>query len=195
MSSAALVVFERLMEQVSAVRAAAGREAAGGHHGTGPVLLRSAVVLSVAAFDTYVHERGVELLKDRAASGATEASDVARFLGGGTTAADITGGSAELFIRYRLSYRTLVSPLKVDEVIAASGRDAERVWLEVALALGSRPDRLRALVQLQYDRRNQIAHEGDWDSVALDFRPLEEVHLDDCVRCLEGLAQHLDALL
>jgi hypothetical protein len=194
-NSPAQVVFDRLVQQVDEVKAAAGREQAAGHTTTGPVLLRSAIVLTVAAFDTYVHERGLALLRDYAARGNTEAQSVATFLGGGVTPSDVSGASAELFIRYRLSYRTLVAPNKVDEVFKASDVDHERTWLLASIAMGSRPDRVRALVQLPYDRRNQIAHEGDWDSVALDFRPIEQAHVDDCVSHLRSLVTEFDKVL
>ncbi|MDE9364036.1 hypothetical protein PZ938_00310 [Luteipulveratus sp. YIM 133132] len=195
MSSPPLAVFERLMQQVDQVRAAANREVQAGHETTGPVLLRSALVLTVAAFDTFIHERAIGLLRDHAAKGATEAQLVATYLRGGTTEFDVSSGSAELFIRYRLSYRTLVSPDKIDEVLAAAGVDATHCWLHASIAMGSRPDRVRAQLQLQYDRRNQIAHEGDWDPVALDFRSLGQAHIEDCVNHVVSVVNELNGQL
>lgn len=193
MTSSAFAVFERLLDQVAHVRAAAARELGGGHD-TAPILLRSALVLAVAAFDTYVHERATALLCDRAAQSAADAAAVSSFLRQ-TTAADVTGPSAEGFVRYRLSYRTLVAPEKIDEVFDACGVDVTRLWLEASIAMGSRPDRVRALVQLQYDRRNQIAHEGDWDSVTLDFRSIHDPHVNDCTAHLTSLVSQFDRLL
>jgi hypothetical protein len=69
------------------------------------------------------------------------------------------------------------------------------VWRDTAFALGTRPDRLRLQLDLLYDRRNQIAHEGDWDLVQLDFRNMEKAHLDDCTRYASSLARAMDALL
>jgi hypothetical protein len=194
MTSPAFDIFQRLMGQVQQVREAAARDVLAGHTASGPVLLRSALVLTVAAFDTYIHEQGVRLLQAHSQIGTAEAKAVAAFLGGLSTG-DVTGTSAEGLIRYRLSYKTLVSPDKVDQLLAAVGLKAEDVWLRAAIALGSRPDRLRLQTQLQYDRRNQIAHEGDWDFVALDFRSLEDAHVNDCVNGLAGLVGVLDSLL
>jgi hypothetical protein len=194
MTSSAYTVFQRLIGQVDDIRDAAAREAAAGFAQSAPVLLRSGLVLTVAAFDTYVHEQGVKLLKQRARVGATEAQAVVQYLGR-LSLSDLTGPNAEGYIRYRLSYRTLVAPDKVSELFAAAGLNADDLWLGAAIALGSRPDRLKLHTQLQYERRNQIAHEGDWDFVALAFRPLEDAHLDDCVRCLCGLVHAWDQLL
>jgi hypothetical protein len=194
MSSGALDIFERLMGQVNEVRDAAARDFRAGFTASAPVLLRSALVLTVAAFDTYIHEQGVRLLQTHAQVGAAEAQAVVAFLGA-VSAGDVTGASAEGLIRYRLSYKTLVAPDKVDQLFNAAGRNAQDVWLQAAIALGSRPDRLRLQAQLQYDRRNQIAHEGDWDFVALDFRPLEDAHVNDCVTWLTGLVRNFDLLL
>ena len=76
-----------------------------------------------------------------------------------------------------------------------AGLDPAAVWRECAFALGTRPDRLRLQLDLFYDRRNQIAHEGDWDIVQLDFRQMDKVHLFDCVRYAAQLAEAMDAVL
>ncbi len=194
MTSPAFAVFERLLQQVNDVRAAAARDAAAGHGGAGPVLLRSCLVLTVAAFDTYMHEQGVRLLRDNAQRGLAEETAVVKYLRASSNA-EVTGQNAEGYIRYRLSYKTLVAPEKVDDLLIAAGLDPAGVWLNASVALGSRPDRLRMQVQVQYDRRNQIAHEGDWDFLAFDFRPLEDAHVNDCLSCIGRLVGTLDDVL
>ncbi|MGY2084313.1 hypothetical protein [Blastococcus sp. SYSU DS0539] len=114
---------------------------------------------------------------------------------GKLTPSQVAGPSAAQYIRYRLSYKTLVSPDKIDDLFVAIGQDADDLWLQAAMSMGSRPERLKTQTQLQVDRRNQIAHEGDWDSVVLDFRALENPHLDDCVNHLNGLVHSWDRLL
>ncbi len=193
MSSPAFRVFERLDAQVAAIRNVAVREVAGGFH-TAPVLYRACIVLMVAAFDSYMHEQGVRLLKAHAASAPGAARQVVSYIGG-LSIGEITGPEAEGLIRYRLSYRALVGPPKVDELLSAAGLDADSVWLKVSVALGSRPDRTRLQLQLQYDRRNQIAHEGDWDSIAFDTRAIEPAHVGDCVKCVTELVKQFDVVL
>jgi hypothetical protein len=194
MSSPAYAVFERLEHQVQMIRQAAARDLAAGHLDAAPPILRSCIVLTVAALDTYMHEQGVRLLGLRAHVGPAEATSVAGYLGG-VNAADITGPSAQGRIRLRLSYKTLVAPDKIDALFTAVGERPDDIWLEAALALGTRPDRLRLQTQLQYDRRNQIAHEGDWDSVNLDFHPLADAHVNDCISWVSKLVHQFDALL
>jgi hypothetical protein len=192
-SSPALAVFERLLEQVRNVEAAAYRAADSGHLESVPTLLRSAYVLTVAAFDTYAHERGIELLVREAAASGDSADRVGRFL---SRRVDfVCGEHAAAHIRLALSYKTLVSPDSLDKLLLAIGLDAEEVWLSCAIALGSRPDRLRLQLQLIYDRRNQIAHEGDWDVVQIEFRPMEYAHLNDCIDHVEKVVRSLDTVL
>jgi hypothetical protein len=148
----------------------------------------------VAAFDTYIHDQSVRLLHAQAAKGSQEAAAVAKYLGR-LKSSDVTGQQAQGLIRYRLSYRTLVAPSKVDEVLQAAGVDADDIWLKAAMAIGSRPDRMQMQLQLQYDRRNQIAHEGDWDTVAVDFRYIDDAHVTDCSKCIRDIVTQFDALL
>lgn len=193
--SAANTVFQRLKQQVETVRKAAGRELSAGNADSAAALLRSCVVLAVAALDAFMHEQGTRILEQHAKLGATEAKTVIGYLGK-VTEADVTGKSAaaaERYIRYRLSYKTLVAPDKIDQLLVASGLDADDTWLHVAIALGSRPERLRMQVQLLFDRRNQIAHEGDWDYVGLCLRAIEPAHADECLSCIDGLVTQMDA--
>ena len=60
---------------------------------------------------------------------------------------------------------------------------------------GRKPARLRTLAQLQFDRRNQIAHEGDWDAIAVDFRACLDAHVNDCIGNLDGIVSQLEALI
>ena len=71
----------------------------------------------------------------------------------------------------------------------------EIVWRDTAFTLGTRPDRLRLQLDLFYDRRNQIAHEGDWDSVQFDFRNMAKAHLADCTEYATALTRSMDPLL
>jgi hypothetical protein len=67
--------------------------------------------------------------------------------------------------------------------------------MRAAIALGTRPDRIRLLLQLQNGRRNQIAYEGDRDSAALDFRVLEDMHVRDFMVHMKSLIDQFELLL
>jgi enamine deaminase RidA (YjgF/YER057c/UK114 family) len=194
MSSLALDIFNRLISQVDEVEAAAARAEADGFAATAPILRRSGFVLAVASIDTYFHEQATRLLTAAALRSATEARTVANYAQS-VSANDVSGPSGESHIRMRLSYKTLVSPRNVDAAMTAAGIDMSAVWRDTAFALGTRPDRLRLQLELFYDRRNQIAHEGDWDLIQLDFRKMERAHLEDCTRYASGLSRSIDSLL
>jgi len=194
MSSLALDIFNRLISQVDEVEAAAARAETGGFAATAPILRRSGFVLAVASIDTYFHEQAAQLLAAAARRSAAEAAVVANYAQN-VSATDVSGAAGESHIRMRLSYKTLVSPRSIDAAMTAAGIDMSIVWRDTAFALGTRPDRLRLQLDLFYDRRNQIAHEGDWDLVQLDFRNMEKAHLDDCTRYASMLTGAMDPLL
>lgn len=194
MSSLALDVFRRLVSQVEEVEASAKRAEKSGYGTAAPVLRRAGYVLAVAAIDTFFHEQAVRLLLQAAQATPGGASRVANYCQS-VSATDVSGALAESHIRLRLSYRTLVGPRAIESMLVATGRDAAAVWHSVAFAVGSRPDRVQLQLQLFYDRRNQVAHEGDWDFVQLDFRPMDQTHLADCVRFATELAEAMDAAL
>ena len=194
MSSLALDIFRRLIEQVEEVETFAARAETQGYQSAAPILRRSAFVLAVAGIDTYFHEQAARLLATAAKVNTAAAATVANYLGR-VTSADVSGSTGESHIRLSLSYKTLVGPSSIDAMLAAATLDPSVVWRDVAFRQGTRPDRLRLQLQLLYDRRNQIAHEGDWDFVQLDFRIVAQVHLADCVRYGTELAQAMDAIL
>jgi hypothetical protein len=194
MSSLALDIFNRLISQVDEVEAAAARAETGGFAATAPILRRSGFVLAVASIDTYFHEQAAKLLAAAARRSAAEAVIVANYAQN-VSATDVSGAAGESHIRMRLSYKTLVSPRSIDAAMTAAGIDMSIVWRDTAFALGTRPDRLRLQLDLFYDRRNQIAHEGDWDLVQLDFRNMERAHLTDCTRYASTLTRSMDPLL
>lgn len=190
MTSLALDVFDRLMDQVEGIRDVAARAGESGHLDVVPSLLRSAYVLTVAAFDTYMHEQGVRILAECASKERAEAIRVAEYLS--RKVEQVEGASGESHVRLALTYKTLVAPESIGKLLTAAGVDDTDLWLRAAFAIGTRPDRLRLQLQLIYDRRNQIAHEGDWDFVQLDFRAMELAHLTDCIDHVKGLVRAID---
>lgn len=190
MSSQALRIFERLVEQVGVLDATAREAEVRGNRAASEACLRSGIVLLVAAVDAYFHERGVEMLVARALVSQDAAKAVADFAG--LTVDDVTGPAAPGLLRLNLSYKTLQSPEKVDKLLEACGVNGAKVWLHATASSGSRPDRARLQLKLQIDRRNQIAHEGDWDPSAVDFRAIAFTHLEDCVGAIVPLIRSID---
>lgn len=194
MSSFALDIFRQLISQVDEIEAAAARAEVDGFAITAPILRRSGYVLAVASIDTYFHEQAARLLTAAALKSAAQAAVVANYLRN-VSAAAVSGASGESYVRMQLSYKTLVSPRSIDAAMTAAGVDMSDVWRDTAFALHTRPERLKLQLELFYDRRNQIAHEGDWDSVQLDFRSMEKAHLADCTRYVGTVASAIDPLL
>lgn len=194
MSSLAFDIFHRLLSQTHELEAAAVRAENDGFGASAPILRRSGFLLAVAAFDSYFHERGIQLLAEYAKAGSTEAARVSNYVRN-VSSAEVSSNEGESHVRLHLSFKTLVSPRALDQLLEAVGRDAESIWLSVAFDLNTRPDRIRRLLDLLYDRRNQIAHEADWDVGRLDFRPMEQAHLADCIQSVIETVEIFDARL
>lgn len=194
MVSIALELFERLIHQVDQVEDMAQEADRSGKTGQSQIMRRSAFVLAVASIDTYFHEQAAALLYRAARRSVAEAGVVANYCRS-VSASDVSGSAGASFIRMRLSYRTLVSPRNISAALAAGGVDEIAIWQHTAFALSTRPDRLHLQLDLLYDRRNQIAHEGDWDAVQFGFRPMERAHLIDCTQFLKNLAHAMDSHL
>lgn len=193
-ASLALNIFHRLLDQVAEIEKVASQLEAESQDDVASILRRSGYVLAVAALDSYFHERGIELLAAHARLGAVQAGDVAKYVRN-VSGADVSGPQGENYIRLQLSFKTLASPSSIDSFLAAIGKDANAVWLSVAFALNNRQDRIRRLSELVYDRRNQIAHEADWDVTKLDFRPMGRANLSDCVDHIRALVEAFDSTL
>ena len=191
-ASAALSIFNRLQEQVDGIHQIA-RQVDVSDGQVAQSLRRSAYVLAVAALDTYFHEVAAVKLASAVSRAQHEAARVANYVQN-VSAVNLTSASGPSYIRLRLSYKTLVAPRSVDAVIAAWGDDPMDVWMQYSLGQNSRPDRERRRLELVYDRRNQIAHEADWDSIELDFRDMSETHLVDCLTAVRQVAAGFDLL-
>jgi len=190
MASLSLDIFNRLVGQTHELEAVASRDDVDGTLGIAPILRRSGFLLAVAALDSYFHERAIDLLSKCAERSPEDASRVGRYVG--VSRANVESNHGISHIRLRLTFKTLVAPNNIDKLLEALGYNPEAVWLSVAFELNSRPDRLRRLLELVYDRRNQIAHEADWDVGLIDFRPMERAHLRDCLQTVTDLVEKFD---
>ena len=193
MPSPAKGVFDHLDSEIGKVFVLADAERVAGNLDALPTLYRCCIVLTVASFDSYMHEQGNRLLFARGQLGGADAVAVGGYLS--ASAADISGPYGQGYVRLGLSVKTLVDPNKVDALLTAADLDAPDIWLKTAIALGERPDRLRRKLQLQYDRRNDIAHAGDWDSAALAQRACTETHALDCRKCIQDIVSEIDGVI
>lgn len=185
-------LFDELLGQVNALSVLGQSQEAAGEVESSSSIYRACIVLSVSALDAYMHEKTAEafLLGVQQGLPATNAS-IAGYLQ--IQPQLLTQPALPSSIRYWLSFKTLVTPSAIDKAIDASGSDSKAVWRAIGVARGSRESRLRNMLDLQVDRRNQIAHEADWDPAQLVFRRISSDHVRDCTECIAGVVHNLDA--
>ncbi|RKR87458.1 hypothetical protein BDK92_1734 [Micromonospora pisi] len=185
-------LFDKLADQVSALSTLGQAQETQGQIESSASIYRACIVLSVSALDAYMHEKAAEafLIAIRQGASATNAS-IDSYLQIQSSLFNQTQLASS--VRYRLSFKTLVTPQAIDKAIDASGSDARAVWRAIGEARGSRESRLRNMLDLQVDRRNQIAHEADWDPAQLAFRRISLDHVTDCTECITSVVHNLDA--
>ncbi|MEV4036333.1 HEPN domain-containing protein [Streptomyces umbrinus] len=185
-------LFALLNSKVEDLEAVAITQAETGSAESAESIFRACVLLTVSSLDAFVHEKSVEIYLDRLANASSAVPKIASYLK--VSPSDLQAPTTASLIRYKLSFKTLVSPEKIDEAIEASGSQSSTVWTDIGIATGARESRLRNALTLQVDRRNQIAHEGDWDPVDVALRHISVSHSQDCRKCIkavvEGLGTH-----
>jgi hypothetical protein len=177
----ARVLYETLTQRVRELLAVGTREEASGALSNAESTYRACVVLTVAAFDAFMHEKGTEVFTRTLRTDPQIAPAMASYLGQPAAAGGLTVSDPTLLIRYCLSFKTMTTPGAIDKAIEASGQDPNVVWKNAAIAQSSREQRMKNTLSLQCDRRNLIAHEGDWDPVQLALRHIAESHVLDCI--------------
>ncbi|WP_167145843.1 hypothetical protein [Actinomyces sp. ZJ308] len=93
----------------------------------------------------------------------------------------------DLKIRQEVDKMTLLKPDKIDRMILNifgfdGSRQGDTVWHDIALLARSKYNSVRMQLDLIYERRNKIAHAGDWDMREFSFRPISEERVDESRR-------------
>ncbi|MFF4715053.1 HEPN domain-containing protein [Streptomyces eurythermus] len=182
-------LFLLLSSRVEALEDVAITQAEEGNAESAESIFRACVLLAVSSLDAFIHEKAVEIYLDRVVNSPATLPTIASYLG--VSPSDLQTATAASLIRYRLSFKTLVSPEKIDDAIDAGGSQSSSVWKAIGIATGARESRLRNALTLQVDRRNQIAHEGDWDPVDVTLRHISVSHSQDCRRCIKAVVDGL----
>ncbi|MFF2939465.1 HEPN domain-containing protein [Streptomyces niveus] len=184
-------LFTLLDSRVEALEAVASSQSEAGSIQSAESIFRACVLLAVSSLDAFIHEKSVAIYLDRLAKSSAAIPKIASYIK--VSPSDLQSPTAAGLIRYKLSFKTLVSPEKIDEAIEASGSQSSTVWKDIGIATGARESRLRNALTLQVDRRNQIAHEGDWDPADVALRHISASHSQDCRKCIKSVVDGLGA--
>ncbi|WP_432509787.1 HEPN domain-containing protein [Kineococcus sp. SYSU DK001] len=191
MPSHARFIFDQLASQVRSIASLASQPA---NQTMSDTLCRCAVVLTVSALDTYMHELGAEILHTYASRGANEASVVAQYIRSGS-AASVQGPKGRAHLEFELLTRTLTDPDQIDKLLTASGKVADDVWRQTGIALRRRERDLKSAINAQVLRRNAIAHHGDWDAVQIAFRHLSVGECTSALNDMESIVHAFDKVM
>jgi hypothetical protein len=186
-----LQLFNDLKSRVSALEALGKKQQLAGSTSEAESIFRACIVLTVSAFDAFMHEKASELFLTKSASSPQVALSVAAYLN--TSANRVIAPDAASVVRYHLSFKTLVATYAIDKVISTAGNDSAATWRDIGILRGHRESRLRNSLDLFVDRRNQIAHEGDWDPASLELRHISETHVYDCQEAISAVAEGIDS--
>lgn len=182
-------LFEVLMKQVQDLLTLGAGQVVNATNSSPYSIFRACIVLSVSALDTFMHEKAAEIFTNLEQSTPGHPG-VAQYLA--VSPGQLNQQQLASNIRYKLSFKTIVTPVAIDKAMEAAGVDASLIWQAIGAALGARESRLRNMLDLQVDRRNQIAHEADWDPAQLAFRRISADHVEDCLDCVRKVVEGID---
>lgn len=158
-------------------------------------MYRAAVVVSVAALDSYVHgvvlDRAVDVVLGRVDPGAGDRKfglplPAVRAIATATTDAD-RELAAKTYVAERLSLDTFQFPDDVGKALAMVG--VPRVWSSV---FGTAAGDVKQTLSLVVRRRNAIAHQCD--SSAIDPSTTTEMLDIDAIATTEAVTTTIDAI-
>lgn len=161
-------------------------------------ILRAEFVLSVSAFDYYIHQIVCRKLTDSffSKSPVCDAtlitmSDI-QLIHKATSTLD---QQQILYsaIKTRLSKDSFQSSRNVDYALGLIG--VPKVWSKLSKTMGDTPERIKKQLDVIVHRRNQIAHEADIDYSTNDYRSISESDVEDCKKFLSILVTNIDKLL
>lgn len=135
---------------------------------------RAAFLFYIAGIDSFFGEIATEVATRKMRDGADQdyCSKLSNFLG--VSKEFLQGPQGEGYISYYMSFKTFLDPGKIDSMVEAvfSETKPQRMWRHAAVLCGQSDKVLQAELSLKYDRRNKIAHEGDWDRIQYVPRPI-----------------------
>lgn len=187
-------LYRVLCDRHAALLAVGDRERHSGNAQEAETIYRSCIVLAASTVDAYVRAFAVDRLAGRCVVSQSDAQAVAAYIRATNNVGDLYPTPDTNLISYHLSFKTYTTAEAIDKVIEASGESPVAVWKNIGISAHSRESRIRMSLNALSDRRNQIAHEGDWDPVALEFRPIDRAVVlmaeSSGKNVVSGLIQH-----
>lgn len=173
LGSRASEIYAALIQQGDSLLQGSATLASSGATTAADAARRGALLFYVASIDSYFHELGLELLMARLNSDDARHKEAARaYLG--LNQEKLESGPTEQSVRMKLSFKTLVDPEKIDQLLTACALPSGAIWEFAGERVLKQAKILRAALQIQYERRNKIAHEGDWDHLRFGFRDIDD---------------------
>lgn len=158
------------------------------------VLLRSQMVIIVSAFDTYIHSRVIDyIVKCYCTAGQNFEISIDIPLELAYEMQGLEGYALEEKLRTALIQKlrkdSFQSPKSIEYALGMIG--IKKIWNRVGDELDSNGQNIKDQLSLIVKRRNQIAHESDWDSVNNSYLPISQ---DDVLGCLEFIRKLVKAI-
>jgi hypothetical protein len=162
-------------------------------------ILRAALVFSVSAFDTYIHDMVIEAMREMFEELRPRTESFRHQRRNAADSFSVSRGqlSCEQFAFYVERRNRLISFQSVKNISNAirSIKPIE-IWDEVAQKRGILSPALRDSFEVIIQRRNTIVHQADLMPVLAGFRnPIDEQQFDRSHQFLVALAADIDSLL
>lgn len=188
LGQAALTVADALLDQADELKETA--LLAGLEDSARSACLRASYLFCVASVDAYFGELAYDASTRVVNYGGTDdLRRLAEFLGVDFDVLQDERGTerADLKVRQEIDKMTLLKPEKIDRMILKTlgfdgSNQRDTIWHDIALFAHSRYNSVRLQLDLIYERRNKIAHAGDWDMREFSLRPISVEHVNESRR-------------
>ncbi len=180
-------------------------------------LARMALVMGLSALDTYLHWAILKKVYEKKDSLPTKFKKLKVEFGELATLANQTIAAQQdekpkdnqkkklsrpwvkvkLTLQKQLRYQTFQSPRQIDTAMNLIGISS--IWSTIATKRGEKAEVIITKLNKLYDRRNQIAHEGDLHRLArprnISLNEISPKYTSDALDWLEKLIQDIDVVV
>lgn len=157
-------------------------------------ILRSHLLLLVSAFDTYIHSIVIEKIMEQFFDSEKElnvefAVPMKVVHGMRNISLHEKWERLSTYLGEELSKKSFQSKKSIE--YAFSILKVKNCWSKIGTHMGEKPEDITRRLSLIIDRRNKIAHESDWNRIAMRY---EQVNIEDIQECQIFVCRLVEAM-
>lgn len=193
------IAFDKAMDQIDNMKAIHSYLETSAKNLDASAILRAQLLLAVSAVDTYLHAAVSDVLHQKffqGQGGLLEKSRIRLDFGCQLFHAKSLQEQEEIFdiaIKEAQSQKAYQAPRLIEEAMSLLG--VKHLWSRIAKKENKKAKDIWDQMSVIIFRRNQIAHESDFDFVTMQLRPANAREFGEAVDFLRRFVDDVDALI